>query len=646
MKKTIENHKNNVQITDKFWGHYLKVVRDQVIPYQWDALNDNIPGASPSHAIKNFKIAAGEAEGEYYGMVFQDSDVAKWLEAVAFSLENHPDPELEKTADEVIALLGRAQGDDGYLNTYYTVKEPNKRWTNVRDNHELYCAGHLIEAAVAYFHATGKREFLDIMSRYADYIDTIFGSGKTKLQGYPGHQEIELALIKLYEATNNEKYLNLSKYFIDERGNQPHYFDIEKKKRGDERPFWFNDDYAYHQAHQPVRDQKYAVGHAVRATYMYTAMADLAEKTGDEGLKKACETLWENVTKKQMYITGGIGSMVFGEAFSFDYDLPNDLSYTETCASIALVFWANRMLNLEANSKYADVMETALYNGTISGMDLDGKKFFYVNPLEVLPEASAKRNDKKHVKSVRQPWFGCACCPPNLARLIASIGHYIYSQKEKELFVHLYMGNETTVEVEGKPVKLIQKTEYPWDGNVSIQVTPEMDQTFTLAVRIPGWAKGTIIKVNGEIIDHEPVTKNGYAYIQRTWRENDQVDLSFPMITWRIQSNPQVRQNIGKVALQRGPIVYCLEEVDNGKNLHGLLLPQDAELQAEFVEDLLDGVMTLTGKCERIVEDDWSNYLYKPTSTQTTPVTFKAIPYYAWCNREAGEMIVWINEKR
>ncbi|PMC35727.1 hypothetical protein CJ195_18280 [Bacillus sp. UMB0899] len=645
MKKTIENKANKTQITDKFWGHYLEVVRDQVIPYQWEALNDRIPGASPSHAIENFKIAAGETEGEYYGMVFQDSDVAKWLEAVAFSLENHKNEELERTADEVIALLGRAQGEDGYLNTYYTVKEPNKRWTNVRDNHELYCAGHLIEAAVAYFKATGKREFLDIMSRYADYIDTVFGPEKEKLKGYPGHQEIELALVKLYDVTNNEKYLNLSKYFIDERGKQPHYFDIEKKNREDERPFWFNNDYAYHQAHQPVREQDKAVGHAVRATYMYTAMADLAAKIGDEELKKASERLWENVTQKQMYVTGGIGSMVFGEAFSFDYDLPNDLSYTETCASIALVFWANRMLNLEANSKYADVMETALYNGTISGMDLDGKKFFYVNPLEVLPEASEKRNDKKHVKAVRQPWFGCACCPPNLARLIASIGHYIYSQKEKDLFVHLYMGNETTVEVDGTQVQVIQKTDYPWDGNVSIQINPEEEQVFTLALRIPGWAKGATVKINGEGFDHIPLIKNGYVYINRNWKAEDTVELVFPMVIERIQSNPQVRQNVGKVALQRGPIVYCLEQVDNDENLHGFFLPRDAELTAEFVPDLLDGVVVISGEAERIVEADW-NSLYRPVSDQTTPVQIKAVPYYAWCNREPGEMIVWINEKR
>ncbi|HLU22507.1 MAG TPA: beta-L-arabinofuranosidase domain-containing protein [Bacillaceae bacterium] len=641
----VEKAKNSVKISDKFWGHYQEVVREQVIPYQWEALNDRLPNTAPSHAIENFRIAAGEAEGEFYGMVFQDSDVAKWLEAVAFSIETKQNPELEKTADEVIDLLGRAQGEDGYLNTYYTVKEPEKRWTNVRDNHELYCAGHLIEAAVAYYRATGKDKFLNIMIKYADYIDTVFGPEEDKIKGYPGHQEIELALVKLYDVTGNKKYLNLSKFFIDERGKQPHYFDIEKEKRNDTNPFWFNNNYAYHQAHKPVREQKEAVGHAVRAVYMYTAMADLAAKTNDPELKKVCETLWENVTRKQMYITGGIGSMVFGEAFSFDYDLPNDLSYTETCASIALVFWANRMLDLDINSQYADIMELTLYNGTISGMDLDGKKFFYVNPLEVLPEASDKRGDKRHIKSVRQGWFGCACCPPNLARLIASIGHYIYSQKEREIFVHLYMGNDAKFELDGKEVLLTQHTNYPWDGHVAINVSTELQSDFTISIRVPGWARKAIVKINGQLIDHESLIKDGYIRLQRSWKKEDKIELILPMEVERIQANPLVRHNNGKVALQRGPVVYCLEEVDNGKNLHGIYLPRTAELQAEFNPDLLDGVVEIKGLAERVIEKDWGNHLYRRAETNTTPTEIKAIPYYAWCNREPGEMLVWVNEK-
>ncbi|MRH43572.1 glycoside hydrolase family 127 protein [Aquibacillus halophilus] len=643
--KSQEKTGRNVTVTDAFWKGKMEVIREHVIPYQWEALNDRLPDTEPSHAIENFKIAAGEKTGEFYGMVFQDSDIAKWLEAVAFSLENTPDERLENTADEVVDLLERAQGEDGYLNTYYTVKEPEKRWTNVRDNHELYCAGHLMEAAVAYYNATGKRKFLTLMSNYADYIDTVFGEEEGKIKGYPGHQEIELALIKLYDVTGNEKYLKLSKFFIDERGKQPNYFDIEKEKRNDKNPFFFNDSYAYNQAHLPVREQKEAVGHAVRAVYMYTAMAALATRTNDESLKRASETLWENVTQKQMYVTAGIGSMEFGEAFSFDYDLPNDISYTETCASIGLVFWAKRMLELHAHHKYADVMERALYNGTISGMDLSGKKFFYVNPLEVQPEACEKRHEKKHVKPVRQEWFGCACCPPNIARLIASIGQYIYTQTENELFVHLYMGNQTNVTMGGHQVEISQQTNYPWDGSVLVTVSPEAEATFTLAVRIPGWARSARVKVNGEAVDYLSLLKDGYVYLNRTWKKDDTVELDFEMTIERMQANPLVRANVGKVAIQRGPVVYCLEAVDNGINLPAIFLPRGSELRAEYKENLLNGVVVITGEAERLNANAWGSELYRPASQTTETVTIQAIPYYAWCNRKPGEMIVWVNER-
>ncbi|WJQ05725.1 glycoside hydrolase family 127 protein [Geobacillus stearothermophilus] len=640
----VEKGTIRANVNDRFWKRYIDIVRNEVVPYQWEALNDRIPDAEPSHAIKNFRIAAGESDGEFYGMVFQDSDVAKWLEAVAYLLEEKRDSELEALADDVIELLGRAQQPDGYLNTYYTVKEPGKRWTNLRDNHELYCAGHLIEAAVAYFQATGKRRFLDIMCKYADYIGTVFGRGEGQIPGYDGHQEIELALLKLYEVTGNESYLKLSQYFIDQRGQQPHYFDWEKKARGETKPFWFHDDYRYHQAHIPVREQKQAVGHAVRALYMYTAMAGLAAKTGDESLKQACQTLWENVTKRQMYITGGVGSSAFGESFTFDFDLPNDTVYAETCAAIALVFWARRMLELEMDGKYVDVMERALYNGTISGMDLDGKRFFYVNPLEVWPKA-CERHDKRHVKPVRQKWFSCACCPPNLARLIASIGHYIYSQTSDALFVHLYVGSNIQTEIGGRSVEIVQETNYPWDGTVRLTISPESAQEFTLGLRIPGWCRGAEVTINGENVDIAPLTKKGYAYIRRVWRQGDEMVLHFSMPVERIKAHPQVRANAGKVALQRGPIVYCLEEVDNGPNLANLFLPRDAQLEAHFEPDLLEGVVVITGTAERMDESAWNDELYRPIEPRTYQVPFRAIPYYAWCNRGEGEMTVWVNEK-
>ncbi|EPR27565.1 putative cytosolic protein [Geobacillus sp. WSUCF1] len=640
----VEKATIRANVNDRFWKRYIDVVRNEVVPYQWEALNDRIPDAEPSHAIKNFRIAAGESDGEFYGMVFQDSDVAKWLEAVAYLLEEKRDSELEALADDVIELLGRAQQPDGYLNTYYTVKEPGKRWTNLRDNHELYCAGHLIEAAVAYFQATGKRRFLDIMCKYADYIGTVFGRGEGQIPGYDGHQEIELALLKLYEATGNENYLKLSQYFIDQRGQQPHYFDQEKEARGETKPFWYDGGYRYHQAHIPVREQKQAVGHAVRALYMYTAMAGLAAKTGDESLKQACQTLWENVTKRQMYITGGVGSSAFGESFTFDFDLPNDTVYAETCASIALVFWARRMLELEMDGKYADVMERALYNGTISGMDLDGKRFFYVNSLEVWPKA-CERHDKRHVKPVRQKWFSCACCPPNLARLIASIGHYIYSQTSDALFVHLYVGSNIQTEIGGRSVEIVQETNYPWDGTVRLTVSAESAQEFTLGLRIPGWCRGAEVTINGENVDIAPLTKKGYAYIRRVWRQGDEMVLHFSMPVERIKAHPQVRVNAGKVALQRGPIVYCLEEVDNGPNLANLFLPRDAQLEAHFEPDLLEGVVVITGTAERVDESAWNDELYRPIEPRTYQVPFRAIPYYAWCNRGEGEMTVWVNEK-
>lgn len=632
-----------VHMKDSFWNRYMEVVRKEVIPYQWDALNDRLSNTEPSHAIKNLEIAAGEVEGTFYGMVFQDSDVAKWLEAVAFSLESHPDSELEETADELINLLGKAQQDDGYLNTYYTIKEPDKRWTNLRDNHELYCAGHFIEAAVAYYQATGKRKFLDIMIRFADYVATIFENEEGKIPGYPGHQEIELALVKLFDVTGNEKYLQLSKYFIEQRGKKPHYFDIEKEKRGDSVPFFFHGGYEYHQAHQPVREQEKAVGHSVRAIYMYTALADLSIKTNDESLKIVCKRLWDNVTKQQMYITAGVGSSEFGESFSFDYDLPNDTAYTETCASIALVFWAKRMLELEHNGEFGDVMERALYNGTISGMDLDGKKFFYVNPLEVWPKACT-RHDKRHVKPVRQKWFTCACCPPNLARLISSIGHYMYSMENDSLYVNLYAGNETDVELQGGKASIHQKTEYPWDEKITLNINPKTVHLFTIALRIPGWCDQPELRVNRERININEVLRNGYAYIQRSWETGDEIELFFPMPVKRMKSHPEVRENAGKVALQRGPVVFCLEEVDNGSNLSNIYLDKNSAFDVIFNKDLLEGVVTIEGDAVRMDPSAWENKLYASSDLQEKPVTIKAIPYYAWCNRKPGEMIVWMNE--
>ncbi len=636
---------NKVKISDNFWSKYIKLIHDEVIPYQWEALNDRIEDAEPSHSIKNFRIAAGLEQGEFYGFVFQDTDVAKWLEAVAYRLETNPDKDLETIADEVIELIEKSQQPDGYLNTYYTIKEPKNRYTNLRECHELYTAGHMMEAAVAYYKATGKTKLLDVMRKFADHIDLVFGTQPGKIPGYDGHQEIELALVKLYEVTGEEKYLNLSKYFLDERGREPYYFDIEYEKRGSTKHFpddvMYNRNYS--QSHLPVREQKTTEGHAVRAVYMLTAMADIADLTEDAGLLDACRNMWNNMVNRRMYITGGIGSMSWGESFSFDYDLPNNLMYTETCASIGLVFFAQRMLLIEPKSKYADEMERALYNNILAGMAQDGKSFFYVNPLEVLPEACEKNNNYKHVKPVRQKWFSCACCPPNIARLLSSLGQYIYTVKESIVYTHLYIGSKATIKVGDEELILEQKTNYPWTGDVTLNVLADTTAEVSIALRIPGWCKKYTCFINDSQIS--PSVIDGYIIINRIWKNSDFIRLEFDMPVILIKANPMVTSNAGKIAIQRGPLIYCLEEEDNGKNLSALSLPIDSEYTSEFDKDLFGGTVIITTKGFRTDSKNWDEILYKAYEADDLPVYVKAVPYFIWGNRNAGEMSVWIRNK-
>lgn len=640
----------HVQIQDGFWSGYSKLIREVVIPYQYETLHDRVPGVEPSHAIRNFRIAAGKEEGEFGGFVFQDSDLAKWLEAVGYSLMNHPDEELERKADEVIDLIEAAQQPDGYVNTYFTIKEPGKRWTNLTDCHELYCAGHMMEASVAYYRATGKRKLLDVMCRFADYIDTVFGVEEGKLKGYDGHQEIELALVKLYQVTGDEKYLRLSSYFIDQRGREPFFFLEEWEKRG-RTSHWSGGSsraphLAYFQSHFPVREQETAVGHAVRAVYMYTAMADLAAHTGDETLLEACRKLWSNTVRKQMYITGGIGSTHHGEAFTFDYDLPNDTIYAETCASIGLIFFAHRMLQLEAKSEYADVLERALYNTVIAGMAQDGKHFFYVNPLEVWPEASKRNPGKHHVRPVRPGWFACACCPPNVARLIASLGEYVYTVRDSDrtVFTHLYIGGEATAEVNDTKVTLRQESDMPWDAHVRMSVAAESAVQFTLALRIPDWCDRPVLLVNGEAVELSAIVKDGYAYVNRLWQHGDRVELDLPMEIRLIRSHPQVRANAGKAAIQRGPLVYALEAVDNGAPIASLSLVEDVPMKARMDASLLGGAVVIEGLAVREEESSWGDALYRADAKKSETVPFQAIPYFLWGNRGEGDMSVWIRE--
>lgn len=625
----------DVRVTDGFFSDYAELVRTEVIPYQWEALNDRIPGAEKSGCIHNFRIAAGEEEGEFVGMVFQDSDLGKWLEAVAYSLTTHPDKKLEAVADDVIDLMARAQRPDGYMDTYFIIKEPHNRWKCLRDCHELYCAGHILEAAVAYYKATGKRRFLDVMKKYMDYILTVFGTEEGKLHGYPGHEEIELALCRLYDVTGEKKYLDLAQYFINQRGTEPNYFIEELKTRGDSFHWDGNDKQGmeYFQANQPVRRQKDAVGHSVRAVYLYSGMADVAMRTQDESLKEACRTLFRSIAEKRMYVTGGIGSTYNGEAFTFDYDLPNDTAYAESCASIGLIFFMQRMLEMDGDAVYGDVMERALYNTVLSGMGLDGKAFFYVNPLEVFPEADLKDPNKHHVKIERQKWFACACCPPNIARLLADLGQYIYRKDENGVAVDLFIGSEVKV---ADGVTLTQNSQVPFGGKVSFKLSCPNGTKLTLRVRKPFWTDGVTC-------DAEMTEKNGYLVVEKVWNDGDTVFFDFAMPVRRVYASPYVRQDLGKVCLMRGPLVYCLEEADNGNNLHLVSLPEESEIALGQGEGVLSGMTTLKAKGLRIVPEEGTLYRGAPCRRkEETQLTF--IPYFAWANRGVGEMTVWVRE--
>ncbi len=633
-----------VSIEDAFWSKKQSLIRESVIPYQWQILNDQLEGVELSHTIENFRIAAGMSKEQYYGMVFQDSDLAKWLEAVGYALTLKRDPELERQADETIDLLEKAQQPDGYLNSYYTVVKPEARWSNLRDDHELYCAGHMMEAAVAYYEATGKRKLLDIMSRMTDCILQQFGTEPGKKKGYPGHPEIELALVKMYRATGESKYLKLSSYFVDERGRSPHYFTEEAQIRGVNEHWQKGYDLRYSQSHLPVREQEEAAGHAVRAVYLYAAMADLAAELGDESLLNACRRLWDNVTRHKLYIIGGIGSSAYHESFTINDDLPNDRAYTETCAAIGLIFWAQRMQKIDFHGRYADVMERALYNNVISGMSQDGYKYFYVNPLEVWPAAAAHRHDLKSAKPMRQSWYACACCPPNLARLIASLGGYIYSAGERGLAAHLFVGSRMEVEIEGSKVRLTQETDYPWDGKVKFTLEPEREQVFSFHVRIPSWCSHPELAVNGEIIEIKDRPENGYLELNRSWKPGDVVELSLPMPVEIVRAHPAVKENAGKLAIQRGPVVYCAEEVDNEAEL------QDLEISAKSTftsssSSLFGGVTVVKGTAWRTAPQCVPGDLYHTGSYSKIQVPFTAVPYHAWGNRGEGEMRVWIREK-
>lgn len=666
-----------VTVTDAFWRRAMELVRTEVIPYQWETLNDRVEGAAPSFCVHNFRAAGrllarkareGEAftepaytfrgfetlpedpahpdEDAFYGFVFQDSDFYKWLEAVAYALSAQPDPDMEALADGAIDLICGAQREDGYLDTYYIVNGMDGALTNLRDHHELYCLGHLIEAAVAYREATGKDKLLRAACRYADYAAARFGREAGKRRGYPGHEIAEMALIRLYEATGEGRYLALAQFFLDERGQEPNFFIEEEKARAareGKRVVRFTTNPCYHQAHKPVREQEEAVGHAVRAVYLYSGMADAARVTGDESLYAACERLWKDIASRKLYVTGGIGGTREGEAFSFPYDLPGDLAYSETCAAIGLAFFARRMLQIRADSRYADVMEMALHNTVLAGMALDGKSFFYVNPLTVLPEACRRDERLSHVKPVRQKWFGCACCPPNIARMVSSIAQYAYTQAEDTLYTHLYIGGEVKTPF---GAKLSVETDMPWGGRVEIAVREAAGACGTLALRIPGWCGGYTLDAQGKSMREE----DGYLYLSGAWQAGECVTLSLRMPVRMLAANPRVREEIGKVAFTRGPITYCCEEADNGPDLHLLRVdgarvgPGCAGVGIEADDSFGHRTVSLLVPGLRQVVRGNAPLYAEAAEPEEERVTLRLIPYYAWANRGEGEMLVWLRK--
>jgi uncharacterized protein len=627
---------SDVKLEDAFWSPRLQTNRERSLPH-------NFKWCEQTGRISNFVKAAGRMPGKFEGIYFNDSDVYKVLEGAAYSLADRPDPALAKIAADVIAKIAAAQREDGYLNCYYTLAEPGKRWTNLPVTHELYCSGHLMEAAVAHWRATGKRTFLDVAIKLADHIDRTFGPGK-KL-GVPGHEEVELALVKLYQATGEERYFKLAKFFIDLRG------DASRRKLTGE----------YAQDHEPIRKQSRIVGHAVRAMYLYCGVADVAAYTGDRELIAAMQRLWQDVVGTKMYLTGGIGVQHRGEGFGNPYELYNDMAYCETCAAIGLALWAHRLNLLDGDARYADVLERAIYNGILSGIALDGEHFFYVNPLT------------SYGGHHREPFFGCACCPTNVARFVPSIPGYVYATGEDGIvtvhgdcpdfrgeardngtvpfgrkgtgtcfrpegrkmsqspaacerlhgiFVNLYAAGKGKVPLGGSTVTLTQETRYPWEGRVRLRIEPQQPGEFTIHLRVPDWCPRATLAVNGRPLG-QLALQQGYALLRRTWKPGDVVDLDLAMEVRRIEAHPRVEADRGRVALQRGPIVYCFEGVDNGGNVKDIMLPREPQFTVEYRKNLLGGMA-----------------LIKTVSQDGRPLV--AVPYYAWDHRQPGPMAVWV----
>lgn len=631
----------DVTVADPFWTPRLETLRDVTMETVYESLEE-------TGRIDNLRIAAGEADGEFSGRYYNDSDVYKWLEAACYLLAVDDDPTLRERVDDLVDVIEGAQEPDGYLNSYFQLVEPSAKWANLHAMHELYCAGHLFEAAVAHHRATGDDQLLDVARRLADHIDEQFGPGAAT--GYPGHEEIELALVKLCRETGEGRYLDLASYFIDARGRDPSRFEQEvtdpegvagrvydRVLEGDEY------DGRYFQDHAPVREQDTAEGHAVRATYLYCGMADVAMETGDRELVDTLERLWSNVTERRMYVTGGLGSSHDGERFTTDYDLPNETSYAETCAALGNVLWNHRMLQLTGEGRFGDVVERTLYNGLLAGLSLSGDRFFYANPLEVNGEEHALHDHDEHrFASERQPWFETACCPTNVPRLLLTLGQYAYLRDgDDALYVTLYVGGSAETTVDGTDVTVAQTTDYPWDGAVELDVDSADPVDFALKLRLPDWCDDYALSVDGG--DADATAEDGFLTLDRTWTGSTTVELDLDVDVDCVTAHPDVRENAGRVALVRGPLVYCLEGADHDRPLADYALAADPSVAGSYDADLLDGVVTLTADGVAPDRSGWEGALYRSLGA-TVPVetSVTAVPYYGWGHRDSSEMRVWV----
>lgn len=634
---------HRIHITDSLFEHYVDLVAGKMIPYQWNVLNGRGEHVR-SHCIDNFKITAGELKGEHKGVVFGDTDAYKWLEAVAYCAMNGR-TEYIPAADELIRLIGKAQQPDGYLNTYYTVVHPEQRWKNLREGHELYSAGHLFEAAAAYYQATKKKELLAIACRFADLLCQVFGPGEDQMKGCPGHQLVELALIKLYKITGKDSYLELARFFIDTRGSQPNYFleEIKKQDHPGIFPELHDYDLLYSQSHMPPIRQKTAEGHAVRATYMYSAMADLAQIYHDEELKETCKSLWKNMTTRRMYITGGIGSSGLLERFTTDYDLPNDRMYCESCASIGIMMFGQRMASLCRDAAYYEAVERALYNTVLAGISKEGDRYFYVNPLEVWPDNCMEHTSIHYVKPVRQPWFDVACCPPNIARTLASLGQYICAVDDKSLFINLLISSDMEIIINETLVKLRLENKLMQGGKLKITVCTDGKKAITIRLRIPSWLEAAEFYSAAEKI--RPAVENGYAVLAVNREGEQSFELSGQVPARLMAVNKNVRADVGKVALTKGPFVYCFEEIDNGENLAALRIRTDGKIkEAPPAKGLPGSLPVLKAAGERVVATTGEEeLLYAPPGFEKKAEEIIAIPYCVWCNRKPGEMRVFLD---